>query len=193
MTSSDSFIRLVVRLRRKDEDAASEVFRRFVRRLVALACRQFDTRDHAGADPEGVVQSALGSFFARLCGNPLEFDGWEDLWGLLAVITLRKCSKKRRHLRAARRDVGRERPGSEAEDLEGLTLDRGPTPEEAAMLSDMVEHLLSSTEPGDRPIVEQILMGYTAEEVAACCDCSVRTVGRVRQRVKQRLLRQLAS
>jgi DNA-directed RNA polymerase specialized sigma24 family protein len=35
-------------------------------------------------------------------------------------------------------------------------------------------------------------MGYTAEEIAEQCDCSVRTVGRVRQRARQRLLRQLS-
>ena len=100
---------------------------------------------------------------------------------------------RREQARAARRDVARERRGPDDGDLECLIPDRGPTPEEAAMLSEMVEQLFSSTEPVDRPIVEHILMGYTAEEVADRCDCSVRTVGRVRQRARQRLLRQLAS
>ena len=78
-------------------------------------------------------------------------------------------------------------------ELDDLVLDRSPTPDEAAMLSELVEQLFRSTESIDRPIVEQLLMGYTAEEVAERCDCSVRTVGRVRQRARQRLLRQLAS
>ena len=43
--------------------------------------------------------------------------------------------------------------------------------------------------PEDRPIVEQILVGYTAAEVARRLDCSDRTVRRVRQRAKQRLHR----
>jgi hypothetical protein len=42
----------------------------------------------------------MGSFFARLGRGRLEFDGWEQLWGLLVVITLRKCGKQRDYLRA---------------------------------------------------------------------------------------------
>ena len=44
-------------------------------------------------------------------------------------------------------------------------------------------------EPGDRAIVEQILAGYTALEIAERLDCSERTVRRVRQRAKLRLER----
>ena len=43
--------------------------------------------------------------------------------------------------------------------------------------------------PEDRPIVEQILMGYTAQEVAVQLGCSERTVRRVRQRAQRRLER----
>ena len=106
MSSSDSFIELVARLRDRDEDAASgdlPPLRPAPGRLLAPACRQFDRRDHAGADPEGVVQSADGSFFARVGRSQLEFDGWEQLWGLLVVITLRKCGKRRDTLGAVPR------------------------------------------------------------------------------------------
>ena len=41
--------------------------------------------------------------------------------------------------------------------------------------------------PDDRPIVEQILLGYTAQEVAVQLGCSERTVRRVRQRAQRRL------
>ena len=85
MSTSDSFIGLMSHgCESEDDDAASEISRRFVRRLVALACRQFGARDQVGADPEGVVQSAMGSFFARVGRGQFEFDGWEQLWGLLA-------------------------------------------------------------------------------------------------------------
>ncbi len=70
-----------------------------------------------------------------------------------------------------------------------LLLDRAPTPDEAAILTETVERLFQAMTPDDRPIVEQILMGYTAGEVASQLDCSDRTVRRVRQRAKQRLHR----
>jgi RNA polymerase sigma-70 factor (ECF subfamily) len=187
------FAELMARLRAGDDAAETLVFRRYVGRLITLAARQFDAWMRDRADAENIVLSAYRSFFLRHARGEYDLADWEELWSLLAVITLRKCTKRRRHLRAARRDAGRERPASEAEELAGLIPDRNPTPEEAVMLSEMVEQLFGATEAGDRPIVEQLLMGYTAEEVAARCKCSVRTVGRVRQRARQRLLRQLGS
>jgi FixJ family two-component response regulator len=44
-------------------------------------------------------------------------------------------------------------------------------------------------EPGNRAIVEQILAGERAEEIAERLDCSERTVRRMRQRIKLRLQR----
>ena len=49
--------------------------------------------------------------------------------------------------------------------------------------------LLQAMSPDDRPIVEQILLGYTAQEVAVQLGCSERTVRRVRQRAQRRLER----
>jgi hypothetical protein len=31
--------------------------------------------------------------------------GWDELWSILAMITVRKCGERRRFARAARRDV----------------------------------------------------------------------------------------
>jgi DNA-directed RNA polymerase specialized sigma24 family protein len=68
-------------------------------------------------------------------------------------------------------------------------VDPAPSPVEAAMLSETVEELLRDLDIDDRPIVEHILQGYTAEETAARLDCSERTVRRVRGRAKQCLER----
>jgi RNA polymerase sigma factor (sigma-70 family) len=191
MATDSAFEELMARVRAGDDAAESLVFRRYARRLMGLAARQFDGWLRHKVDVEDAVLSACKSFFLRCRRDAFDVADWDELWSLLAMITLRKCSHRREYRRAARRDVARERPGSSA-DLEGLVPDRNPTPEEAAMLSEMVEQLFRSTEPVDRPIVEQLLMGYTAEEVAERCDCSVRTVGRVRQRARQRLERLLA-
>jgi DNA-directed RNA polymerase specialized sigma24 family protein len=189
MSTSDSFIGLVARLRERDADASSEVFVRFVRRLVVLACRQFDARDHVLADPEGVVQSAMGSFFARLGRGQFEFDGWEQLWGLLVVITLRKCGKRRDYLRARRRiPVGRfvDDPTDESRGV-----DREPSPLEVVMLSDLVHRLLEGLPPEERGIVELTLQGYTARETCERLGRSERSVWRVRGGVRDRLRRLL--
>jgi DNA-directed RNA polymerase specialized sigma24 family protein len=167
------------------------VFRRYARRLVGLAARRFDGQMRERIDVEDAVLSACKSFFLRCRQDAFDLANWDELWSILAMITLRKCGHRFEHARAARRDVAHERRGPD-EEVEGLALDRGPTSEEAAMLAEVVERLFAATEPIDRPVVELILTGYTAEEVAARCDCSVRTVGRVRQRARQRLERLLA-
>ncbi len=191
MAADASFEELMAGVRAGDDSAETAVFRRFAHRLAGLAARQFDGRMRERIDVEDAVLSACKSFFLRCRQDAFDVADWDELWSILAMITLRKCSTRRAHARAARRDVGRERGGTEG--LDDLIRDRAPTPDEAAILSELIEHLFRSTESIDRPIVEHILMGYTAEEVAERCDCSVRTVGRVRQRARQRLLRQLAS
>ena len=56
-------------------------------------------------------------------------------------------------------------------------------------MNETIELLYQAMKPDDRLIVEQILMGCTAEQVAEQLGCSERTVRRVRQRAKQRLRR----
>ena len=193
MFEDDSFDTTMARLRRGDEAAATAVFRRYVRRLVALAARQFDARMRARADVEEAVQSAFRSFFARAGRGEFDLEGWGELWSLLAVITLRKCSRRRRTWKAARRDPFRE---IDAQSLKSDDLwqvpDREPSPVEAAIFSETVEDLFRELDAEDRPIVEHILQGYTAEETAARLDCSERTVRRVRHRAKQCLERLIA-
>jgi RNA polymerase sigma-70 factor (ECF subfamily) len=196
MTSSDSFAQLMSRLKEGDQAAAAEVFGRFVRRLVALASNQFDSWLRLRVDVEGVVQSAFKSFFT---GQDLgRFDGladWDNLWGLLTVITLRKCYRRHEYFRAECRDPGREAVRLNA--LEGgpdwwEATDREPTPVEAAMLTETVERLLGGLAPPERAIVELSLQGYTTAEIADQLHRSQRTVRRVRERIKDRLLQQEA-
>ena len=105
---------------------------------------------------------------------------------LLATVTLRKCAHRRDYLRATRRSLTREANG--AIQWQSLLIpDRAPTPDEAAILAETIDRFVGAMEPADRPIVRQILMGYTAAEVARQLDCSERTVRRVRQRAKRQL------
>jgi DNA-directed RNA polymerase specialized sigma24 family protein len=191
MARDDEFEELMVRLRTGDDDAATAVFGRFVHRLIALAAAQFEGWMRDRVDVEDAVLSACKSFFLRQARGGCGVADWDELWSLLATITLRKCANRRDHVRAARRSVGREvrrlglERGGPALDL----VDRAPSPVEAAILTETVEQLFRAMEPEERPIVEQILMGCTAAEIAAREDCSQRTVRRVRARAKARLQR----
>jgi RNA polymerase sigma factor (sigma-70 family) len=190
MFEYEPFDATMERLRSGDEAAAAAVFQRYLRRLIALAGKQFDARLRERADVEGAVLSAFRTFFSRAGRGEFDLTGWGQLWSLLAVITVRKCARRRRALKTARRNPLRELDGERAHRA-GLAQvpDKGPSPVEAAILSETIEELLQDLDADDRAIVEHILQGYTAEETALLLDCSERTVRRVRQRAKHCLER----
>jgi RNA polymerase sigma factor (sigma-70 family) len=192
MVRDDEFEELMVRLRAGDDAAATAVFGRYVHRLIALAAAQFEGWMRDRVDVEDAVLSACKSFFLRQARGGCAVGDWDELWSLLATITLRKCAKRRDYVRAARRSVGREVRWP-APTRSGLDLvDRAPSPVEAAILTETVEQLFRAMEPEERPIVELLLLGCTAAEIAARQDCSQRTVRRVRARAKARLRRLIA-
>jgi RNA polymerase sigma-70 factor, ECF subfamily len=184
-----TFFLVMSRLRAGDQEAAAEVFRRFVTRLIALASHQFEARLRGKDDPEDVVQSVYKSFFRRDDRSPYELSDWESLWALLATITVRKCRDRREFWRAARRDPGREAASSHDPSAEAWleAIERGPTPLQATILAETLEQLISPLNPRDRAIAEMSFQGYTAAEIAQHCECSERTVGRVLARIRTRL------
>jgi RNA polymerase sigma-70 factor (ECF subfamily) len=189
--ANDSFPEFLGRLRAGDSSAHRELFLRFTRQLVALARRRFGPPLEHKVDPEDVVQSAYKSFFARYGEGNLELDGWNSLWGLLTLITLRKCNERVAYYRAACRDAAREAPpGAEAEGGPWLAaLSREPTPVEAALLDEAVEQLLAGLDEHERRIVEMSLQGWTTQEISKELGHPERTVRRLRERVRHRLER----
>ena len=192
MPSHDSFADVMDRLRAGDEAAAHEVFQRFVRKLVRLARRQFDAVLRRKVDPEDVVQSAFKSFFLRYGIGKLEVRDWDNLWGLLTIITLRKCLDRVEYHHAERRDVQREaaaRPGTAGTEPWWEAVAREPRPEEAVVLAETVELLLRGLDEDERPILEMSLQGYTTQEISEHLGRPERSVRRLRERVKKQLQR----
>ena len=189
---TDSFPRFLVRLQARDGDAAREVFRRFTSQLIALARRRCSPPFRAKIDPEDVVQSAYKSFFRRYGAGNLDANNWKGLWGLLTLITLRKCSERVAYHRAGCRDVAREVSVPRGDEYEMPWLEvagREPTPYEAAELGETVNRLLADLNDDERPVIELSLQGYTAREISQRLDRAERTVRRLRERVRSRLAR----
>jgi RNA polymerase sigma-70 factor (ECF subfamily) len=188
MPVGDSFNDVMARLRAGDEEAAARVFCRFRHRLIGLARSRLDSLIRRKTDPEDILQSVFRSFFRRVGDNDWGPEGWDSLWSLLAVMTIRKCSRRAHYFRAARRDARRE--ASAVDDKGRLcweTLARDPTPREALVLAETVELLLSALGERDRTIVSLRLQGYQSLEIAAHVGCTQRTVQRVLERAAKRL------
>ena len=197
MSANDSFAVLMVRLQSGEDAAAREVFVRFAARLAGLARSHLDARLTVKVDPEDVVQSAYKSFFLRQRDGQLDVGTWDGLWGLLTMITLRKCADRAAYYRTEKRDVTREAPGGAAGDSSpavlDLALDREPLPDEAAALAEAVELLFQSIDdPDERAILELSLQGYTATEISERLGRAERSVRRLRERVRVRLERMQA-
>jgi RNA polymerase sigma factor (sigma-70 family) len=190
MAQEPDFAALVEGLRQGDPDAARLIFQRFTCQLIALARRHLSDRVRRKVDPEDIVQSAFKSFFTRQVDGQYVLTGWDSLWGLLTVITLRKCGYRLRHYQAARRDLRREvSPVADPEDAVTVwqPVAREPTPAEAAVLAEAVEQLFRDLQEPQRPIVELALQGYTAAEISAETGSAERTVYRILERLKRKL------
>ena len=194
MSVNDSFAVLMGRLRSGEDAAAREVFVRFAARLAGLARSHLDARLAVKVDPEDVVQSAYKSFFLRQRDGHLDVGTWDGLWGVLTMITLRKCADRAAYYRAEKRNVGRETPGGAAGDsapaVIDLALDREPLPDEAAALAETVDALFRAIDdPDERAILELSLQGHTATEISEQLGRAERSVRRLRERVRKRLER----
>jgi RNA polymerase sigma-70 factor (ECF subfamily) len=191
-TLKDSFPEFLVRLRAGDSAAPRELLQRFTRQLIALARGRFGPPVRHKVDPEDVVQSAYKSFFRRYGAGNLDAGNWNSLWGLLTLITLRKCAERVAYHRAECRDSAREVscPIDEEEKVPWLeAISREPTPVEAALMREAVEQLFAGLDGKERPIVELSLQGYTTQEISERLGHPERTVRRLRERVRHRLER----
>ena len=196
MAASDSFDDVMARLRAGDQAAAREIFQRFVQRLVRLTRRHLDAVMRRKVDPEDVVQSAYKSFFLHYGEGKLEVVDWGNLWGLLTLITMRKCLDRVEYHRAECRDVRREaaaHPGAAGAEPWWEAVAREPRPEEAVVLAETVELLLRGLDAKERPILEMSLQGYTTQEISEQLGRPERSVRRLRERLRKELERRQLS
>ena len=189
---SDSFVEFVGKLRGGDDAAAREMFGRFAHQLIALALRHIDAGLRHKVDPEDVVQSVYKSFFVRYGdANNLDIVNWNSLWGLLTLITVRKCAERAAYHRAECRDAARElSPPRQEEPAPWLEpLGREPTPLEAAVLGETIEQLFAGLDEQERSVLELSLQGYTTREISDQLGRAERTVRLLREGVRHRLER----
>ena len=158
--------------------------------LIALARQRLDKRLKQRVDPEDIVQSVYKSFFIRHRDGQLDVVNWQSLWGLLTLITLRKCADRAEYFRADRRDVNREASaGADQAPIWQGVVGREPSPEEATLLAETVEALLSGLDQDERGIIEMSLQGHSTQEISTALGRAERSVRRLRERVRLQLER----
>jgi RNA polymerase sigma-70 factor (ECF subfamily) len=190
MPPAPSFADLLAQLRRRDPAAAAAVFRRYRHRLIGLARKRLDGRLRPKLDPEDVVLSVFRTVFRRLGEGEFDLGDWDSLWGLLTCVTARKCGRWQEYFSAQARDLGREATPATGPDGSRLSwefFDRGPGPEEAAVLAETVQQALKGLDAQEQQVVVRSLQGGSVAEVSQAVGCSQSKVYRVLRHVRRRL------
>lgn len=184
-------------LRIGGDTLAAMAFARFSCRLAGLVRSRLGWRLRRKLDAEDVVQSVFRSFVRLQREQDLSFETWESLWGLLALITVRKCGHKIEYFMAACRRVSVEQSvgaGTSVGDDDSCrcleALSREPDPAQAAIVAETLGDLLRRLDDRERRIVELALEGATSAEISDYVQRSERTVQRVLKRVWEQLARQ---
>src|SRR5205823_4096100 len=81
---------LLKQWRTGNEEAARQLFDRYVTQLVALARRRISQRIAGRVDAEDIVQSVFRTFFHRVREGQFHIEDPDDLCKLLARITVHK-------------------------------------------------------------------------------------------------------
>lgn len=180
---------LLERYRDGSQEAATELYARYARRLRALAELRCSASLARRVDADDIVQSVFRTFFRGVRQGFYDVPEGEDLWKLLLVMALNKIRAKGAHHHAAKRDA-----------RVTTTLDPGdPSFEEQLMRDEfspvfmqmVIQEALDQLDPRQREMVELRVQGHEVSEIADKTGRSKRTVERNLQEVRSRLRRVL--
>lgn len=179
-----SLTELIPLLRQGDEAAAARVWQRFVPRLLGLARRTLACHPRLAGLADDVVQSVFASFFHRARAGRFTLQGRDDLWNLLAVMTVRKARRTILHETADKRGGGQVRNEAAAPLEEASANLAASTPPASPECDLIAEELLTRLPAELRTVAVLRLMGHTNREIAAQLDWTVRKVERKLQLIR---------
>jgi len=165
MPDALSFQDLIRRVQAGDQDAATELVRRYeatVRRVVRF--RLVDARLGAAFDSMDICQSVLASFFVRAASGQFDLHQPEDLVKLLATMARNKLADQARRERAGRRDRRRVTGTGSATDRLAT---RDPSPSQQVAADELLREARRRLTPAERQLVELGGQGRDWADIAA--------------------------
>src|SRR5262245_12159087 len=182
MIENETVSQWIDQLKLGSDQAVQELWDRYQFRQIGLARKLLADAPRGAADEEDVALSAFKSFCIRAAeGKFPELEDRDDLWKILATITVRKAS------RLARRE--RRRKGADLDQAIEDFSDGGPSPEFVTISKQEVCRLFALLDDELlRRVAYSKLLGETNAQIAEAIGKSVPTVER-----KLRAIRQLWS
>jgi DNA-directed RNA polymerase specialized sigma24 family protein len=177
VSSDGSITRLISGMKSGDDEAARRIWDRYSPRLAALAKERLPLWLHCLVSGDDVANSALCSVIMGLRdGRFPDLHDRNDLWGILACITVRKAINE-----AKRANRQKRRSSGECVPIDENIVDPGPSPDLARTAAEHFERLIDCLHKKDE-LLEMIALwkfeGYTSEEIARRLGCSSRRVAR---------------
>ena len=170
-----------------EEDAATDIYDRYVRRLLALARSRLGKQLQSRFDADDVVQSAYQSFFLRARNDEFQLKQSGDLWRLLAGMTINKLRRHtERHLAFKRN------PASEENQADTSELG-DPSMADVICLAEELSLAMASFSDDERSVLIGYLQGKDNSQLANELHKSERTIRRLLDSAKTSLEQRLSS
>lgn len=163
VTESSAFADLMRRVRAGEQDAATELVRRYepaIRRVIRY--RLSDAHLSAALDSMDICQSVMASFFVRAASGQFEFDQPEQLQKLLVAMARNKFAFQVRKQLAQRRDHRRIAGGLD----ETAVAARGSSPSQQVSAKELLAEAQRRLSPEERQLVELRNEGLDWNQIA---------------------------
>jgi len=190
-----SVTELLQQLQAGDSIAASQIWQRYITRLVSRARQRLKGTPRRAFDEEDVAITAFDAFLRGVAdGRFKQLNNREDLWQVLVMLIERQAIAFMRQELAEKRGAGKTRGESAFDDMDragsarpGLDQFADPDPAAVDQFTQSVRELLEAL--GDellRQIAMAKLEGYTNKEIAQRLGISLRGVERKLQLIRQK-------
>jgi len=178
---------LLDRFQHGDQDAATSIYVRYVRRLLALVRAESSQALAMRVEADDIVQSVFRTFFRRAIQGEYDVPEGDELWKLFLVIAVNKIRSTAAFHHAAKRDIRRTVGATTADQFGGRTAEE----EASRTLKLVVDELLAKLPTTHQQIIRLRIDGCDVNEIAVQMKCSKRSVERVLQGFRQLLSSQL--
>ena len=180
---------LLRQYRNGEQDAATELYLRYAKRLIGLAKKQSSSALASRVTPDDVVQSVFRTFFRRVADGAYDVPPGDELWQLLLVLALNKIRSLGKYHGAARRDVT---STLSIDCVEYALRDKPSTDQSSLRILEMtIEELVQDLPQQQQEMIRLRIEGHTVPAIAELTSRSQRSVERVLQRFRGELSEQI--
>lgn len=176
---------LVVRLRNGEDDAATEFYDRYVKRVFGLVHQQMAEHLRASMQPEDIVQSVFKSIFRGLTTGDYDAPPSGSLWQLVAIVAVHKVRKNARRRMADKRDDRRTQSLNAFEDFDTAS---NSSPEE---FESAIREAIEGLKPLEQEVVVLRVQGFSVEEISSKLERSRRGIERTLHAIREKLIQTL--